>query len=568
MKAVVIIVLAAIFLFAGYVVYGAWLAKKWGIDPTRKTPAIKLKDGVDYVPAKPGVLMGHHFSSIAGAGPINGPIQAAVFGWLPVFLWCVLGSIFIGGVHDFGALFASIRNDGKSLGEIIKTTMGERTKKLFLVFSLFLVVLAIASFVNVVSNTLASMSNRIGVVTSPDANESTAIITLGFILIALIYGFLTNNLNLNYKLATVICLVLVGLLIAFGMNVGIAMNGSFWIVFIGIYICIAALIPVWILLQPRDYLSSFLLYALMGVAVIGVFVSAFSGNVTFDMPAFTSIKPKEGYYLFPTLFTTVACGACSGFHALVATGTTSKQLSNERDAKKIGYGAMLVEAFLAIISLIAAGMVFSGFMNDEFSAPSVVFATGIGLMYGTEGSAVYNIIYSLLILAVSVFVLTSLDTCARLGRYILSELFLNEGEKTYKDAKNPVRKFFANPVVSTVLIVGVSGTIGSLKLSVIWGMFGSANQLLAGIALMAICSWLGNIGKNNKMFYIPMGFMLVTALINLVVIVVGKLNNIISGASGWGDYFQIIVSLAMIVLVGILVKESVKVLTDGRKGKR
>ncbi len=552
MTAILIIVAAIVLLVLGYIFYGSWLAKEWGIDPSRKTPAVELEDGVDYVAAKPAVLMGHHFSSIAGAGPINGPIQASVFGWLPVFLWCVIGGIFFGGLQDFGSLFASVRHGGKSVGEIIQDSMGDRAKKLFIVFALLVLILVIASFVNVVAGTFAS-TNSLGFTTNPLGTETTAIISLLFIVLAIVYGLLTNRFGMKTLPATIIGIVGIVLMIVLGLNVGFAMGRTAWIVMIGVYITVASLVPVWILLQPRDYLSSFLLYAMMIVAVCGIFFSAFSGTAEFTIPAFTGWKTSIGT-LFPALFITVACGACSGFHSLIATGTSSKQLASEADAKPIGYGSMLIESALGIVSLIAVGMVFGKYTNGEFGSPSAAFAAGIAIMFGAETSKVYGVIYALLTLAVSVFALTSLDTGTRLSRFMFTELFLKEGEATYKDATG-VRKILAYPLTGTLLMVVIGCVLGGLSLSQIWGLFGAANQLLAGIALMAVAAWLGNAGKNNKMFYIPMVFMLVATITSLVTTVITKIKTVAAGAAAWGDWFQMLFAAAMVVLALFLVVE-------------
>ena len=562
MTALLIILAAIALLVIGYVVYGSWLAKQWGIDPTKKTPAFEKQDGVDYVPAKPAVLMGHHFSSIAGAGPINGPIQAAVFGWVPVFLWCVIGGIFFGGLQDFGSLFASIRHDGKSVGEIIKDSMGSRAKKLFIIFALLVLILVIASFVNVVAGTFFTASDAaktFGFVTNPTGAQSTAMISLLFIVLAVVYGLLTNKCGLKTLPATIIGIVGIVLITIIGLKVGFAMTRTAWIVFIGIYIAVASLVPVWILLQPRDYLSSFLLYAMMLLAIIGIVGSAFTGNATFNIPAFTGWKTGIGT-MFPALFITVACGACSGFHSLISTGTSSKQLDNEKNAKAIGYGSMLIESALGIISLIAVGMVFEKYKAGGFGSPSAAFGAGLAVLFGKEGSTVYNTIFALLTLAVSVFALTSLDTGTRLSRFMFSELFLKEDEATWKDAKG-IRKLLANPLFGTAIMVVIGCILGGLKLSAIWGLFGAANQLLAGIALMAVAAWLGNAGKNNKMFFIPMIFMLAATLTSLVMTMINKIKAMVAGAQGaffWGNWFQLIFALAMTVLAVILVVEGVQ----------
>ena len=578
MTAVLIILAAIVLLIIGYVTYGAWLAKQWGVDPKRPTPAHTMTDGVDYVAAKPAVLMGHHFSSIAGAGPINGPIQAAVFGWVPVFLWCVFGGIFFGGVHDFGALFASVRHGGKSVGEIIGDTMGKKAKTLFLIFALLVLILVIASFVNVVAGTFMD-NEATSLITTGDnvtGNDSTAMISMLFIVLAIIYGLLTNRAGMGTLPATIIGLVGVVGIVILGLNVGLAMNRTTWIVLIGLYITIASLVPVWILLQPRDYLSSYLLYAMMLIAIFGIVFAAISKSATFQVPAFTGWKLANGSTLFPALFITVACGACSGFHSLIASGTSAKQLDNEAHAKPIGYGAMLIESALGVISLIAVGMVFDKWTgaDNPFGSPSAAFAGGIATMFGADTTTIYKTIYALLTLAVSVFALTSLDSGTRLSRYMFSELFLKDGEKSYKDATG-IRKVLAYPLFGTLFMVVVGCVLGGLSLSQIWGLFGAANQLLAGLALMAVAAWLGNVGKNNKMFIFPMIFMLCATLTSLCITIVGKVKGLASGAFAvdpattgpiWGHWFQLIFAAAMFVLAIILVVEGIQ--TFVKQGKK
>ena len=571
MTALLIIIAALVLLLAGYVFYGSWLAKQWGVDPAKKTPALTMADGVDYVEAKPAVLMGHHFSSIAGAGPINGPIMAAVFGWVPVFLWCIIGGIFFGGLQDFGSLFASVRNGGKSIGEIISTSMGKVSKRLFIIFSLLVLILVIASFVNVVAGTFFTAETAgLGMFKlHPSDNQSTAMISVLFIFLAVIYGIFTNRLGVKTLPATIVGIVAIVGIVVLGLNVGLVANRTTWIVIVGLYIAVASLVPVWIMLQPRDYLSSFLLYGMMLIAFVGIIVSAFVGKsrgVHFDLPAFTGWTQGIGH-MFPALFITVACGACSGFHSLIASGTTSKQLDAEQHAKPIAYGSMLIESALGIISLIALGVVSSKFLSVKdgiwtFSgSPATAFGNGIAFMFGDEGTHVYRTISALLTLAVSVFALTSLDSATRLSRFMFSELFLAPDEATWKDAKSPVRKFLANPLVGTAFMVIVGCILGGLKLSAIWSLFGSANQFLAGIALMAVAAWLGHVGKNNKMFFIPTVFMLVATLTQLVLTIVAKVKAMAVGAAGafhWGNWFQLCFASAMAVLAVILVVEGFK----------
>ena len=567
MSAIIILIIGIVLLALGYIFYGSWLAKQWGVDPNKETPAHTNYDGTDFVPANPAVLMGHHFSSIAGAGPINGPIQAAVFGWLPVFLWVVIGGIFFGAMHDFGSLFASIRHNGGSIGEVIKDSMGPRAQKLFIIFALLVLILVIASFTAVVAGTFASEAESVITVGmgNVSAKASTATTSLLFIVIAFIFGFFVYRKNAKIGPATIIGVLGIVAITAIGLNVGINASRTFWVLFIAVYVVVASLLPVWMLLQPRDYLSSFLLYGMMIIAVVGIFGS----NMTVELPMVTGWQGLTGTTLFPTLFITVACGAVSGFHSLIGSGTTSKQLNSEKDAKVIGYGAMIVESGLAIISLIAIGVVFAetnigGGDKFQLTAPPTIFAGGIATMVSKfAGEGAYGVVYTLLTLAVSVFALTSLDSGCRLARYMFAELLIPEG-KTREDLTG-LRKVFAGPWASTLIMVVVGCGMGFMGLSQIWGVFGAANQLLAGIAMLAVATWLGNIGKNNKMFFVPMVFMLAATITALVQTIIKKVGMIGAGAAAWGDWFQMIWSIGLVVLAVILVVEGVKVLKNPAK---
>ena len=420
MSALLILLVAVVLLALGYVFYGSWLAKQWGVDPNRETPAHTSYDGKDFVPANPAVLMGHHFSSIAGAGPINGPIQAAVFGWVPVFLWCVLGGIFFGAMHDFGALFASIRHNGGSIGQVMKDSMGVKAQRLFIVFALAVLILVIASFTAVVAGTFASVDPAAATYA---ANGSTAMTSILFIVIAAIFGFFVYRKNAKIGPATVIGIIGIIAIVFIGQEVGLHFSRTFWVLFIAVYVTVASLLPVWILLQPRDYLSSFLLYGMMILAVVAIIGATFTGAATVEAPAFYGWKNPAGQPLFPFLFITVACGACSGFHSLISSGTSSKQINNEKDAQIIGYGSMIVESALGVISLIAIGVVWSqtsAVAGDGakylMSAPPTIFAGGIATMFASfAGEKSYGVIYNLFTLAVSVFALTSLDSATRHG---------------------------------------------------------------------------------------------------------------------------------------------------------
>ena len=574
MSAILILIIAVALLACGYIFYGSFLAKQWGVDPSHETPAHTSYDGKDFVPANPAVLMGHHFSSIAGAGPINGPIQAAIFGWVPVFLWVVIGGIFFGAMHDFGALFASIRHNGGSIGEVIKENMGVRAQRLFTIFALLVLILVIASFTAVVAGTFASQADSLFTFGSSNVSgtASTATTSLLFIVIAFIFGFFVYRKNAKIGPATIVGIIGIVLITIAGLNIGFNMGRTAWVIFIALYITLASLLPVWMLLQPRDYLSSFLLYGMMIVALVGIFGSNMK---VVDLPAFTGWTAANGSMLFPTLFITVACGAVSGFHSLIGSGTTSKQLDSEKDAKVIGYGAMIVESALAIIALLAVGVVFKDSYlggGDKFAGPPAIFAGGIATMIATmTGSAaemanpIYKTTYTLLTLAVSVFALTSLDSGTRLARYMFAELFVPEGKT--RDDLTGAAKFFSHPLVATGVMVIIGCGMGFMNLSQIWGVFGAANQLLAGIAMLAVATWLGNIGKNNKMFFVPMVFMLAATLTSLVMTITKKIGLIAAGGAAWGDWFQMIWSVGLVVLAVILVIEGIQILTKKKEQK-
>ncbi|MBR4549695.1 MAG: carbon starvation protein A [Oscillospiraceae bacterium] len=561
MSALLILVIAIVLLALGYVFYGSWLAKQWGVDPNRETPAHTSYDGKDFVPANPAVLMGHHFSSIAGAGPINGPIMASVFGWVPVFLWCVLGGIFFGAMHDFGALFASIRHNGGSIGEVIKDSMGIKAQRLFIIFALAVLILVIASFTAVVAGTFVSVDTAAANYT---ANGSTAMTSILFIVIAAIFGFFVYRKNAKIGPATIVGIIGIVAIVFLGQFVGLHFSRTFWVLFIAVYVTVASLLPVWILLQPRDYLSSFLLYGMMALAFIAVIGGTFTGAATVEIPA---VVPEKTSTIFPTLFITVACGACSGFHSLISSGTSSKQINNEKDAQVIGYGSMIVESALGVISLIAVGVIFSRSTyggGSEFTAPPAAFAGGIATMFASfAGQKSYAVIYNLFTLAVSVFALTSLDSATRLCRYLFAELLTPEG-KTHADLTGAA-KFFSTPIVSTLIMVVIGCGMGFLGLSQIWGVFGAANQLLAGIAMLAVCTWLGKVGKNNKMFYFPMCFMLVATITSLCMTIKKEIGVITAGGAPWGDWYVCIWSTLLVVLAVILAVTAVKTLSNQGK---
>lgn len=575
MNAAVLLTIGIVVLVCGYLGYGRWLAKTWGVGEGDPTPAHTMEDGQDYVPAKPAVLMGHHFSSIAGAGPINGPIQAAVFGWVPVVLWVLIGGIFFGGVHDFGALFASVRNKGQSIGEIIETSIGKNAKRLFLLFSYLTLLLVVAAFGSIVASTFQATYTDAGVVdkAASAANASTAMISILFIALAVVFGFLVYRRHVSVLPMTLIGIAGIVGIVILGLNWHpIYLSNTTWMIILGVYIMIASVTPVWILLQPRDYLSSFLLYFMIIVSVVGIF----GAHPKMEMPAFTSfydnIAPTGNSlgYMFPALFVTIACGAISGFHSLVSSGTTSKQLDKEKDALPIAYGSMLIECLVAIISVCAVGYIWAQYKDGTVVAPTKVLATGVATMLQNiaGGSAkVYNVAYSMLVLAVSVFCLTSLDTATRLARYMFQEFWLEPGQ-TYKDVKG-AKRFLADPYFSTVVTVVLGIALGLTGYSKIWALFGAANQLLAALGLLAVCCWLGKVGKKNGMFYFPMFFMLIVTLTSLVLTVKSNVTNALAGTGevGW-CWTRAIIAVILFVLAISLTVEGIKALKAQHEAKK
>lgn len=526
MNALWIVIISIIVFIVAYITYGSWLAKQWGIDPTRKTPAHEMNDGVDYVPTKPAVLLGHHFASIAGAGPINGPIQAAIFGWVPVLLWIVVGSIFFGGVHDFGSLFASVRHKGKSIGEVIHTNMGKKGMMLFSVFAWLTLLLVVAAFTNIVASTFASV---------PAAASSS----LMFIVLAVAFGYAVYRKGLSLKIGTIVGVIALFLCVYLGYLFPLQLSLNTWIVIMMVYIFVASTAPVWILLQPRDYLNSFLLYAMIAGAVLGIVIF----RPSIQLPAVTGFN-VNGQLMFPMLFVIVACGAISGFHSLVASGTTSKQIDNEKDAKAIGYGAMLIEGVLAVIALVTAAYVSNGELTELLKGgPVNVFSSGVGTFMSKFGIP-FDIGKSFVALAVSAFALTSLDTATRLGRFIFQEFFDNpEKEK---------QSIFTNMYVSTAITVIIGGYLAAGGYARIWPIFGSANQLLAALSLLAVAVWLKKTGKNYHMLTIPMIFMLVVTLFALVLLIKSNLAA--------GNYILVVFPVLLFVLAIVLAKEGYSII--------
>lgn len=547
--AVMLIITIVLFLIA-YVCYGGWLTKKWGIDPSRPTPAHTLRDDVDYCPADAKVILGHHFSSIAGAGPITGPIQAIMFGWLPVMLWVIIGSIFIGGVHDYGSIFASLRHEGKSIGEVIKENVGKTGEKLFTIFAWLALVLVVAAFTDICAGTFAfdpaNPTNLIG------AQAGTA--SVMFIVLAMLFGFFVFRKHANLLVATIVGVALLFLCIYIGYSFPVLkLSKMTWNAIILVYIICASVMPVWILLQPRDYLCSFLLYALIGGAVLGIFLV----RPNIEMPAFTGFVVGEGasaQYLFPILFITVACGAISGFHSLVGSGTTSKQVNNEKDAKLIGYGAMLIEGVVAIIAIISVAYLSA---KGE-GTPAQLFASGVAYMMSSFGVP-ESVGVVFVTLAFSAFALTSLDTATRIARYMFQEL-AGKGES----ANQPKwQTTLQHPMVATLITVG--GAIGLLAYGYqnIWPIFGASNQLLAGMALLGLTTWFARTKRGILPTLIPMVFMFIVTITALILLA----KNYLAASNYFMGGLSIVLLVLAVVLIFTTVQSFRKGVPDGKVSK-
>ncbi len=543
MSSLAILVASFVVFLLAYLVYGRWLAKKWGVDQNARTPAHTMTDGVDYVPAKRSVVFGHQFASIAGAGPINGPIIAAMFGWLPVLLWIVFGGIFFGAVQDFAALYASVKNKGRTIGYLIELHIGKTGKTLFLLFVWLFSILVVAAFADIVAVTFNGFA--------PDgapvkANASVATTSMLFIAAAVLLGVWLQRRKPNGYLSGAVAVAILAVCIALGLSFPLYIAKAPWLSIVFIYIFIASITPVWALLQPRDYLNSFLLVFMIAAAFLGVVAA----NPEMRLPAFTGFV-VNGMSLFPILFVTVACGAVSGFHALISSGTSSKQIDNERDMLPISFGGMLLECLLAVIALIAAGaLAVDGVLPR--GSPPVIFATAVANFLVTLGFP-HETIYTLITLAVSAFALTSLDSVARVGRLAFQELFTGTGGE---GAAKPgaLAAFLANRYVATFSTLLMGYLLALRGYADIWPLFGSANQLLAALAMIACAVFLKRTKREGWMLYAPMLCMLAVtfaALADTILKLIGKIGSE-AGFAIASDGLQLVFA-ALLLGLGILV---------------
>lgn len=539
MNGIVIMVISIVVLVGAYLLYGRYLAKKWGIDPKAKTPAYEMEDGVDYVPTDKGVVFGHQFASIAGAGPINGPIQAAVFGWVPVLLWLLIGGVFFGAVQDFSAMYASVKNKGRTIGYIIEKYIGKVGKKLFLAFTWLFSILVVAAFADVVAKTFNGFDAAGAVV---PANGSVAMTSMLFIAAAVLLGFIIKYAKLNTWVNTVIAVGLLVLTIVLGLNFPIYVSLGSWHLFIFVYIAVASIVPVWALLQPRDYLNSYLLVAMIVAAVVGIFAY----NPAMNLNAFNGWK-VGGNTLFPYLFVTIACGAVSGFHALVSSGTASKQIKNEKDMLPVSFGAMLMESMLGVVALVTVGFLATkGNVPTNMTQPQV-FANAIAIFL-TKLSIPEDVSRTLITLAVSAFALTSLDSVARVGRLAFQEFFI-DSEKEEKDY-NIVEKVCTNKYFATGITLVLAYVLAKVGYASIWPLFGSANQLLSALALIACAVFFKSTKRQGWMLWVPMVIMLVVTLVALTLTIVSKTQLLVGGTSAnmVGDGLQLTFAVALFAL--------------------
>lgn len=552
MNSLVILLVAGIALLSGYLLYGRYLARTWGIDEKAVTPATKYEDGEDYVPSSKLTVFSHQFSSIAGAGPVQGPILAAVFGWVPCLLWLLFGGIFFGAVQDFGAMYASVKNDGKSIGMVIEKYIGKAGRRFFSLFCWLFTLLVIAAFTSMVSSTFNGFTKAAdGTVAQNFNGASAATISMLFIFVAMAFGLVEKrfkDMKEGVRVAVAIAL-LVGMF-AVGMAMPIYLTAPQWNYVIMAYLFAASVMPMWLLMQPRDYLTTFMLLGMIIGAVLGLVVAhpemklnAFNGFVL------TAANGSKSY-IFPTLFVTIACGAVSGFHSLVSSGTSSKTVKNEKDMLFVGYGAMVVETLLGVCSLLVCGAVAVNGAVPADLTPFQIFSQGVAGFLETFGvpNSIANVFMTM---CVSALALTSLDSVARIGRMSFQELFASdETDKSKIPAwqKLCLNQYFATAVT---LFFGYLLCLGGY--ANVWALFGSANQMLAALVLIGVAVFLKATGRNGKMLYVPMLIMLT---VTFSAIVLNIINNVKALSAGTGTFLvnglQLIVAAFLIVL-GVLV---------------
>ena len=562
MNTLVIVLIAAVVLVCAYAGYGRWLAKTWGVDPNAKTPAVRLEDGKDYVPTNGWTVFAHQFSSIAGAGPVTGAIQAAAFGWLPVLLWVLIGGVFFGAVTDFGALYASVKNDGKSMGLLIEKYIGKTGRKLFLLFCWLFCGIVIAAFADMVAGTFNAFDADGAQVEAAFTNGSAGMVSIMFMVFAVIFGLIQKKFNFSGWKEAVVGIAFIVLSFVVGMNCPIILGKAAWSYITFIYIFFAAVLPMWLLKQPRDYMTTFMFGAMIAGAIVGLLVA----HPTMNLPVFTGFNNEKLGTMFPILFVTVACGAVSGFHGLVSSGTSSKTVENEKDMLKVGYGAMVLESLLAVLALCVAGAAAAADGTPASGTPFQIFSRGVAGFFEMFGVPNYAATV-FMTMCVSALALTSLDAVARIARMSFQELF-SVDDMAHAE---PWRKLLCNTYFSTVLTLVLGYVLTKIGYSNIWPLFGSANQLLSARVLITLCIFLKVTGRSNKMLFPPLVIMLCvtfTALVQRLMAMVSAIQNaaavtIPAGETTWGAVFianglQLIIAVLLIVLGATIVVNSMR----------
>ena len=562
MNGIVLMLVAAVVLACGYLLYGRWLSNKWGVDAKALTPARRMEDGKSFSPASAFTVFSHQFSSICGAGPVTGTIVAMAFGWLPVVLWVLIGGIFFGAVHDFGALYASMKNNGKSLAQLIEKYIGKTGRRLFLIFSWLFCIIVIAAFTSMVCGTFKYTPTEAGGIdfAKSYAAGCAGTISILFTFVAIAFGWAQRKFSLDGAKEFVVAVVAIVLMFAVGMQFPLYLDLNQWIAVVMVYLVFAGAMPIQTLKQPRDYLTTIMMVVMIVCAVLGIVVLGVNGQATITAPVFTGFSTKSGM-MFPVLFVSVACGALSGFHSLVSSSTSSKQVSNETDAVKVGYGAMVLESFVGVLAIIIAGIMFSdmntagtGALNNGVaSTPFQIFAAGIarGMQaFGVDGT----VATVFMTMNVSALALTSLDAVARIARTSFSEFFAKSNDALAIEDKSGAMKVLGNPWFATLvtLIPGLALTFGGYL--AIWPLFGASNQLLGGMTMITLAVFCKCTGRKGAMLYVPVAFLLCCTFTSLVQSIMGCVTALSAGtaASVFNSVLQLVFAILLVVL-GLIV---------------
>lgn len=556
MTGLMLLGIALVVCACGYFIYGRWLVRLWGVDPNARTPAYVHEDGNDYVPSSKFTVFAHQFSSITGAGPVTGPIIAAMFGWAPVMLWLMVGGIFFGAVQDFTALYASVKNEGKSMGMLIEQYIGKTGKKMFLLFSWLFTLLVTAAFADIVASTFSGFKADGGLATP---NAAAASISMLYIVVAIAFGYFLKKCPLAEGPKLAVAIVLMIAMLWAGIEYPLYYDKTTWLYVVFAYMFMAAVMPMWLLMEPRDYLSVFLLLGMIASGVIGVIFT----NPSIELPAFNGFV-VNGQPLFPILFITIACGAVSGFHSLVSSGTSSKTVSNEKDMLFIGYGSMLIESILAVVSLIVVGAAATGGVMPK-GTPFQIFAGAVGGFMGMFGLSAH-VATCVITMCVSALALTTLDSVGRIGRMCFQELFTSgKPEEMSGLQKVLTNKYFATVIT---LFFGYLLCLGGYMN--VWPLFGAANQLCAALVFISLSVFLKVTGRQGWMLYVPMGFMFAATMSALALSIYGIVNKLVTGAP-FGmltDGLQLVVAIALIILALLIATNGLKTLCGSKAGSK